>query len=136
MTALYDGVGYGIGIANKITTSGTKLFVVVTDGGENSSKEWNHNNLHEAIDKLKNDGWEFLFLAQDLSTIQDAASFGLASMDVTVQYDTFVDGATQAVYAATSAYSTTLRSGGTTHESIVAQAAVISSVAGLKKTQL
>lgn len=44
------------------------LFVIVTDGEENSSTKWTLNQVKEMIENQKtNYGWEFLFLGADTS---------------------------------------------------------------------
>ena len=39
-TALYDAIGATLANADEIKTTGKKIVVIVTDGGENSSREW------------------------------------------------------------------------------------------------
>lgn len=80
LTALLDAVGRGI---NDISTDISKrkekdkpdklLFVIITDGAENSSKEYNFKQIKEIIKKKeKEDNWEFLFLGVNLDNFNDA----------------------------------------------------------------
>lgn len=63
LTALYDAVGQAIRDTEKITSIHDKVLVVVmTDGGENSSREWNHAQIMKLMQAKRHDGWEFIFL--------------------------------------------------------------------------
>lgn len=91
-TALLDAMGRGITeikekIANemkKITDAGyTKpdapkvVVMILTDGEENSSKEWDKKKITELIEGCKKDNWGFMFMSADMNGIADAHSYGL-----------------------------------------------------------
>ena len=108
-TALYDAIGATLANADKITTTGKKIVVIVTDGDENASQEWTRDTVFERIDALKESGWDFLFLAAG----QDAMTVGLSlGMDAgeTVNFAASAMGAAEA-YGATTNYVSNLRGG-------------------------
>ncbi|MEI8032253.1 MAG: vWA domain-containing protein [Chlorobiaceae bacterium] len=83
-TPLLDALGRGI---NDIEKSISKLkdeeqpenviVAVITDGEENSSREFNKKQIEQMIkDKSSEAGWEFIFLSSDLSAIEDARRLG------------------------------------------------------------
>jgi uncharacterized protein YegL len=71
------------------------LFIIQTDGYENSSQEFKSENLKERIERQKNDyGWEFMFIGADESAIMEAVKaygFGKGS---TMHYNTSNTGST------------------------------------------
>jgi hypothetical protein len=85
-TALLDAVGKGV------TELGTKLalkpeherpglvqVVVVTDGYENASQEWNAEGIRKLIkDQESKYNWDFVFLGANMDAQQVGADFGFA----------------------------------------------------------
>jgi len=56
------------------------LFVIVTDGMENASREYRMDRVKEMIERqTKESGWEFLFLGANIDAISVAAGFGIAA---------------------------------------------------------
>ena len=51
----------------------------VTDGHENSSREWTHESITDLIERHKEHGWTFIFLAANQDAIQTGAAFGFAA---------------------------------------------------------
>jgi len=52
--------------------------VVVTDGQENSSREFRKDQIEKMIKaKTEKDGWQFVFLSADLAAIGDAQAVGI-----------------------------------------------------------
>lgn len=78
MTALLDGVGTAIRIAEKASGDNDKvLIVIMTDGYENSSKEYSKDQISTTIKAKRDDGWEFVFLgAGEASWSANEAYFG------------------------------------------------------------
>ena len=78
-TALYDAVGATIQNTDANRHGADKIIVVVvTDGHENSSREWTKDRLHSAIDAKLNAGdWTFTYLGTQPETWDDAEAFGL-----------------------------------------------------------
>ncbi len=79
-TALYDAVGATIENTNANRHGAEKIIVViVTDGQENSSREWDKDRLHSSIDeKLRAGDWTFTYLGTQPETWADAGVLGLA----------------------------------------------------------
>lgn len=89
-TALLDAFGKSITLTAEHEAD-KYVVVVVTDGGENSSYEWGLNGVKKLIEEKKAEGWEFVFLSADLSSIRLGQNIGLHS----TQYSTSRGGATR-----------------------------------------
>jgi hypothetical protein len=84
-TALYDAVGKTLESTN--FQADKYICVIVTDGQENSSREWSKDALHAAIDaKIKLGNWTFTYLGTQPETWDDATSIGVG-VGATVTYD-------------------------------------------------
>jgi len=79
-TALYDAVGITIQNTDEHRHDAEKIIVVVvTDGHENSSREWTKDRLHSAVDaKLNAGNWTFTYLGTQPETWDDAQAFGVS----------------------------------------------------------
>ncbi len=75
-TALYDAVGETI---SKVNSKADKFMaVIVTDGHENSSREWTKDKVRKLIeDKLALGNWAFLYLGTQPETWDDAEAMGV-----------------------------------------------------------
>ena len=79
-TALLDAMGKAVKATRKYVKANPAekvVVAIVTDGGENASMKYTKEQVTELIDKAKADGWEFVFLASDLTAIQDGERVGL-----------------------------------------------------------
>ncbi len=91
-TPLLDCLGRGINDLsehiNKLTNDQKPdkvFFIIITDGQENSSREFKKSDIVKLIDEKKNkDNWEFLFLSADLDAIGDARLYGINQTNVYV----------------------------------------------------
>lgn len=109
MTALLDAIGFVISDKEKYTSKdGKTIVVVLTDGDENCSKEWNKTKINALIEERKEDGWEFLFLAAGQDAINTAVNYGFDA-DSAISFANTKAGATDA-YDAMSVYTCSLRS--------------------------
>ncbi|MEK6829650.1 MAG: vWA domain-containing protein, partial [Nanoarchaeota archaeon] len=88
MTALHDAMGVSItnlkaNLAKKDKDSdsiSTALVVIMTDGGENSSKEHNSNSVKKLIDELNKTGaWTFSYMGANQDAILTASNFGISA---------------------------------------------------------
>lgn len=70
-TALYDAIGTGISQHRNDTNV---LFVIVTDGEENSSKHFNHNDIKVLINEKKAIGWNVIYLSHNDASVSQAGS--------------------------------------------------------------
>lgn len=55
------------------------IFVIITDGLENSSREYTYGAIKKIIERQKKKGWEFLFLGANMDAVREAANFGISS---------------------------------------------------------
>ena len=56
------------------------LFVIITDGLENASKEYNSSTVKKLIETQKEKyGWEFLFLGANIDAIETANTIGISA---------------------------------------------------------
>lgn len=88
-TALLDSVGMTIDKVSDyyaVNDSKNKVIVaIITDGLENSSREYSKQNVKNLIEKKKESGWEFVFLGANIDAISEAGALGISS-DRVVQY--------------------------------------------------
>ncbi len=92
-TALLDAIGktiHKIGTAQKNTAEGYRaekvMFVIITDGEENASREYSPARVKAMIERQKERyGWEFLFLGANIDAVETAGRFGI-SADRAVDY--------------------------------------------------
>lgn len=84
-TALLDAIGATINKIGK-ALSDTKeedrpdkvIFVIITDGMENSSTEYSLSKIKEMIDHQKNKySWDFMFLGANIDALKTASDFGI-----------------------------------------------------------
>lgn len=85
-TALLDAIGRTInkiGNAQKHTADDYRaekvMFIIITDGEENSSREYSAPRIKQMIEHQKNRyGWEFLFLGANIDAVETAGRFGIS----------------------------------------------------------
>lgn len=88
-TALLDAMGgaiHHIGNVHKYSKEeiGKTLFIIITDGLENSSKRYTYVTLKQMVERQKEKyGWEFIFIGANMDVIQEANKFGI---DQAVRY--------------------------------------------------
>jgi hypothetical protein len=83
-TPLLDAIGRGINDLGKCLADMKEddkpskvVFVVITDGQENASREFRRDQILKMInEKEKQYGWQFVFLSADLDAINDALDHG------------------------------------------------------------
>lgn len=104
MTALYDAIGQAISQARSrcADSDNDRIYVVITDGKENSSQEITYEDVRNLIEKEKDEGHSFVFLgaAEDIDAIDQAEDLGI-SADRAMNY-AGDDQTTRAAYASTS----------------------------------
>jgi Mg-chelatase subunit ChlD len=87
-TALLDAVGRAINETGERLARtaeqdrpGLVVFVVMTDGHENSSKEFSKNQIKQMIEQQQNTyNWHFTFLGADQDAFAEARAMGMADM--------------------------------------------------------
>ncbi|MBS5719004.1 MAG: VWA domain-containing protein, partial [Megasphaera micronuciformis] len=103
MTALMDAIGTTITKVEKYDGINEKnnkvLFVIITDGQENDSKEYTKDTIKRMIsDKQERDGWEFVFLGANIDAASEAKSIGVKAENAAKYKNT--DAGVRANYAA------------------------------------
>jgi len=84
-TALLDAVGGAIkhiGNVHKYAREEDRpektIFVITTDGMENSSREYTYKKVHKMIKKKQEKyGWEFIFIGANIDAYKEAQRFGI-----------------------------------------------------------
>ncbi len=84
-TALLDAVGGAIHHIKNIhkyarpeDVPEKTLFIITTDGMENSSREYSYGKVKKMVEKQqKKDGWEFIFLGANMDAVGVASQFGV-----------------------------------------------------------
>ena len=56
---------------------GKIIFVVVTDGQENASREFDRKRVNRLVMAKKHLGWDFVFLSADLGAFEEAGQIGV-----------------------------------------------------------
>lgn len=85
MTALYDAIGRTINaVGERLAKTpedkrpGRVVFVILTDGLENASREFHRDRVFSMISTQRNEfNWEFVFLAANMDAQEVAASIGI-----------------------------------------------------------
>ncbi|UFS94977.1 vWA domain-containing protein [Nocardia huaxiensis] len=115
MTALYDAVGrlitdVGAELAARPEPArpGTVIVVVLTDGHENSSKEWSHAAVKALITQQQEIyRWNFLFLGANMDAVAIGTGMGFGPQQ-SITYSTGSRGV-EGVFRAASAYTARLQ---------------------------
>ena len=87
LTALFDGVGIAIDDIGKWLDAMPEdekpeknLIVIMTDGGENNSKEYSASRIKEMIKHQEEKySWSFVYMGSDISDADDANSMGIST---------------------------------------------------------
>jgi len=103
-TAMLDAIGETINqVQNRHDELGSEkpdsvLFVITTDGEENSSHKFKKSDIEKMIKHQTNGhGWKFMFLGANMDAVKEAQNIGIKA-DYAVNYDYSAQG-TSAVYA-------------------------------------
>lgn len=110
-TALYDAIGklitdIGAELASRPESDrpGTVIVVILTDGHENSSREWTHSAVRSLIQQQQDQyNWDFLFLGANMDAVQIGTELGFAPQQ-SITYGAAPAGV-QGVFRAAAAYS-------------------------------
>ena len=85
-TALLDAIGKTINKISAVQKNTDKeyrakkvLFVIITDGMENASREYSYKKIKSLVERQKSKHkWEFVFLGANIDAIEVASHFGIA----------------------------------------------------------
>lgn len=107
MTAMNDALGKVL--SQDYKDSKNVFVVIVTDGQENSSKEYTLSEVKSLVDKRTEEGWDFTWMSANLNAAHESTKFGF-DLNKTINLDK-VDGGVNTVYSACSSYVGSVRSG-------------------------
>ncbi len=80
-TALMDAIGKSIITIDKMVSRDNRvLFVIMTDGLENASREYNRQKVRSLI--KKHSSWEFVFLGANIDSYQEGMSLGISKKKI------------------------------------------------------
>lgn len=122
LTALLDAMGRSIGTTGKYLAGLPEqdrpdkvVFVIVTDGAENSSRRWNRTAVKMLVtEQTELYKWQFVFLGANIDAFGEAASLGIRR-EGTSTYDY---GSTHSAFAAASGGTKVYRSPGAGGQSL------------------
>lgn len=104
-TPLYDAIGQVIESTKKLANADDRVLIIVqTDGQENSSQTYRHENIKQIILDQQAHGWEFVYLGKGIDAMDTGSFIGFAASQ-TISYDETTSGmAAQSVAARTTSY--------------------------------
>lgn len=83
-TALYDSMGKIITETSAYLNSLPKkkrpasiICAIMTDGMENSSREWTSASIKKLVEEKTKEGWQFLYMGADQDAIEEAGKMGI-----------------------------------------------------------
>ncbi len=84
-TALLDAIGFSIQKIKNVQNRSSEgfqpekvIFVIITDGMENASREYSLEQIKSLIEEQKNKyNWDFIFMGANIDAIQTAGQFGI-----------------------------------------------------------
>lgn len=113
-TALHDAIGLTLNEQGKRIKdeAWAELVIVqiITDGGENASKEYSSAQVKTMIEHAQANGWQILFLAANQDAFATSQNLGIYASNV-ANYSATAKG-TMNAYEGTSSYASSLRSMG------------------------
>ncbi len=78
-TALMDAIGKTISFLDS-KRAAKVLFIITTDGLENSSIEYNRETIKKLI--KKHDNWEFMYIGADIDSYSEGRSIGISTKNI------------------------------------------------------
>ena len=82
MTALYDAVGSSVTALRKVVQPGDCVLVsIITDGYENSSREYSLGNVKKLIEDTSAEGWVYTFMAANIDEHAVARDLSIKNVD-------------------------------------------------------
>lgn len=110
MTALLDAVGKTVSTVNSREHAEKVIVLIITDGFENSSREWKREAVKQLVEKCTADGWDFVYLGANVEAFDEAGGIGV-SMRSTLNY-TPDSASVRSAFDSTSMNIASTRSGG------------------------
>jgi Mg-chelatase subunit ChlD len=84
LTPLFDAVGRGVGILDRALgdKQGKAILVIMTDGQENASREFNHAMITDLLKRRQEAGWLVVFLGEGLDVAKQGVAMGAMAANV------------------------------------------------------
>ena len=79
-TPLYDAIGLSIDSLEEV--QGQVLFIILTDGEENASQQFDKEEILKRISNRTEQGWKFVFLGCDIDAMKQSEDLGIAPGNV------------------------------------------------------
>jgi hypothetical protein len=96
LTGLYDAIGKTI---NELQTDRDVVFVIITDGQENASREFNGKAVKKMIETLEAENkWKFLYLGANQDAITAGNSIGVKAAN-SMSWNASADGITNTFHS-------------------------------------
>ena len=77
-TPLYDAMGNAIThLRQYLDEDDNVLVTIITDGYENSSREWNHQRIFQLVEELKKMNWLFTYIGANQDALSVAKGMGI-----------------------------------------------------------
>jgi hypothetical protein len=109
--AFITSIGAQLNALEEDRRPGKVICLIMTDGMENASTEWTWERVQELIkQQTEVYSWQFMFLGANIDAVQVGGRMGF-TRDASITYDSADYDSTNAVWAATSANVSGLRSG-------------------------
>lgn len=103
-TALLDAIGMTLSVQGRRIKEQAwaelVIVTIITDGGENASKEYNPAQIKTMVQHAEKHGWKFVFLAANQDAFATGANYGISAASTRSFVASSVG--TQAAYASTS----------------------------------
>lgn len=78
-TALIDALGKAIAETKKTSGKDNVLFIIDTDGLENSSTEYKKDDVKKLVEEQQKAGWQFIFTGAGIDAFSEAGGYGIAA---------------------------------------------------------
>jgi len=79
-TALYDAIGYTLSEGmERAKPNEENILIVLTDGAENSSKEYKQEDVKRLMNRAEDLGWKVVFLGANIDVAQVSSGIGMRS---------------------------------------------------------
>lgn len=78
-TALIDALGKAIVETKKTSGKDNVLFIIDTDGLENSSTEYKKDDVKKLVEEQQKAGWQFIFTGAGIDAFSEASSYGISA---------------------------------------------------------
>ena len=102
-TPLLDAVGRAVAhVRAQVPDDGNVVVMVITDGHENSSREWTKDRVKALVTELEQKNWSFLFLGANVDAFAEAGKMGIPMAAAMGYANVGGAGTVNAMYAATS----------------------------------